>query len=271
MIDVCFSDSTAGILKWCKKEIGSTEILGILLNLDHGYLSDDIIVCQERIHADNLRLFFAEISDDVIEEAYHEGLKDIHSKLMILEKHLKNGESIRLWISNNANDRCCLYWFCDYISKFLNDVFVVLCPGFEPDENGSHFHELRSWASCDCPGLLCEFSSKARLVCPKERQLYSDLWKRIVQENMPLRVLINNKIVSTTEDFFDKAILSFIDGTPKTQSEITGEVLGKWNILNVNFIAERIDSFIHEGTVRIYENKIRDDGCFWSRTLIRIK
>ena len=84
-----------------------------------------------------------------------------------------------------------------------------------------------------------------------------------------LRVLINNKIVSTTEDFFDKAILSFIDENPKSQSEITGKVLGQWNIANVDFISERIDCFIREGTVRIYENKVRDDGCFWSRTLVR--
>ncbi|MGN1442738.1 MAG: DUF1835 domain-containing protein [Acutalibacteraceae bacterium] len=270
MIDVCFSDSTSGMLRSIKKELGSEEVISFRFDLDHGYITDDIIVRQERMHADYLRCFFAQISDEEIENAYQQGLKNAYSKLMSLERHLKNEESIRLWISNTANDRCCLYWFCDYMSNYPNDIFVVICPGFEPDEKNGKFHEVQSWASCDNADFLCEFSSKGHLLCSEEKALYAALWKTAVSENMPLRVLINNKIVSTTEDYFDKAILSFIDGKPRPQSEIMGKILGKWNILNVNFIADRIDSFIHEGTVRIYENKIRDDGCFWSRTLIRI-
>lgn len=270
MIDVCFSDSTAGMLRSIKKELGSKDVISFRFDLDHGYLTDDIIVRQERMHAENLRCFFAQISDEEIENAYQRGLENTHSKLITLEKYLKDGESIRLWISSTANDRCCLYWFCDYISNYLNDIFIVMCPGFEPGKKNGDYLEIKSWASCDNAGFLYECSSSSRPVCPKERVLYADLWKRIVQENMPLRVLINNSIVSTTEDFFDRAVLSFIDEKPIPQSEIMGKASDKWKIYNVNFVAKRIEALIEKGYVRIYENKVREDGCFWSRTLVRI-
>lgn len=270
MIDVCFSDSTSGMLRSIIKELGSKDVVSFRFDLDHGYITDDIVVRQERMHADYLRCFFAQISDEEIENKYQQGLENTYSKFMTFEKLLKNKEGIRLWIGNTANDRCCLYWLCDYMSSYPNDIHIVMCPGFEPDEKNGKFHEVQSWASCDNADFLCEFSLKSRLLCSEEKALYATLWKTIVTENMPLRILVNNKIVSTTEDYFDKVILSFIDETPRPQSEIMGEILHKWNICNVNFVVERVDALIREGYVRIFENKVREDGCFWSRTLIRI-
>lgn len=270
MIDVCFSDSTAGMLKSIKKDLSSKEVISFQLDLGHGYLTDDIIVRQARMHAENLRCFFAQISDEEIENKYQQGLEHTYSKLMTLEKHLKNEESIRLWIGNIANDRCCLYWLCDYMSNYSNNIFVVICPEFEPDEKNGELHEMQSWASCNNADLFCAFSSKAHLLCSEEKALFITLWKTAVSENMPLRVLINNKIVSTTEDFFDRAILSFIDEKPKAQSEIMGKVLSKLKIYNVNFIVQRIEVLLKKGCVCIFENKVREDGCFWSRTLVRM-
>ena len=120
MIDVCFSDSTSGMLRFVRRKLESQEIFGFRFDLDHGYLTGNVIVRQNRMHADNLRLFYSEIGDEVIEESFQSDLENMNEEFRLFREYLERGESIRLWLSNTANDRCCLYWFCDYMSKCLS-------------------------------------------------------------------------------------------------------------------------------------------------------
>lgn len=97
--------------------------------------------------------------------------------------------------------------------------------------------------------------------------LYADLWKKLVEENAALRVLIDNRVINTSEDFFDNAILSFISKEPKSQVSVISDFLGKWYCVDFGFVSERIEYFIKIGKIEIVENKTDNKGSFIIRTI----
>ena len=146
---------------------------------------------------------------------------------------MRNSEKIRLWISNNAFDRCALYWFSDYVKKCTSEVYVVLCQGIEFCVQRNQLIENTRWAGFENLEHMASFSQEAKLLSSQEVDLYSRLWKKLVDENAPLRILIDNKVISTTEDFFDQAILNYITLEPKPQITVINEFL-KEHLFNTN-------------------------------------
>ena len=114
---------------------------------------------------------------------------------------------------------------------------------------------------------MATFTESATLLSQEIINLYSNLWERLVKEGAPLRVIIDGVVVSTTEDFFDKALLEFISFEPNSQHNIMGKFLGKWQCAYVSFLCERIEALLEKGLIEVVEEKIDDNGCHWGRTI----
>ena len=269
MIDICFSDSVAGMLKLVKNEIKSDGIFSLWMFLNCGNLDcDDLMKEQVRIEVEYDKYFSKNSTDDILEEIFKEELKRQRKKFTRFKKFIDDGHKIRLWISNTANNRCGLYWICHFLKDCTNELSTVMCPGYEYNDITGKVSENRNWAAFSYPYSTAKFIDKAHIICDKEKFAYSKRWEEIVEENAQLRILIDDMIVGVNEDFFDNAILSFVAAEPKSQNRVMGEMLGKWQCGDVFFLAKRIECLIEKGKIRVYEDRVADNGCYWGRTIV---
>ncbi len=268
MIDICFSDSVAGMLKCVKGKIKSDGIFPLWMFLNLGNIDcEDLIAEQVRIMVEYDKYFSKNTTDEELEAIYEEELKQERKKFEQFKKLITDGHNIRVWISNIANNRCGLYWLCNFLKTYANELSIVACPGFECDDVTNKTIENRNWAAYSNPWYMAEFVSDARVLCEKERAAYSKRWEEMVEENAALRILIDDVIVGVNEDFFDNSILSIVDVEPKSQNSIMGKMLGRWQCGDVFFISKRIEHLIESNKIKVCENKIGEDGCYWGRTI----
>ncbi len=268
MIDICFSDSVAGMLKCVKNELKSNGIFPLWMFLNLGNIDcEDLIAEQVRIEVEYDKYFSKNTTEEELEDIYKEELKQERKKFEKIKNFITAGHDIRLWISNTANNRCGLYWMCSFLQNYTNKLSIVVCPGFEYDDVTNKASEKRNWSAYSNPWFVSEFISTARVVCEKERAAYSKRWEELVKENAPLRILIDDVIVGVNEDFFDSSILSFVDVEPKSQNSIMGKMLGKWQCGDVFFISKRIEHLIESNKIEVCENRIGENGCYWGRTI----
>lgn len=275
MFELCFDKCTEGNLnelKFCyNNPIGSDMIVNLDLKLNYGPINGDIFKAQAMREIDIYKSFFKNVSENECNSCYKEKLHSINSAILKINKQLKTHGILRLWISNNAFDRCALYWFCNYMKDYDCKINVVMCPGVEISANKNKLTENTRWAAFDNLPYMASFAKNVRELTKQELELYSNLWQELVEKNAPLRVLIDNKIISTTDDFFDNVILSCIAETPQSQATIINRFLGKWYCADFCFVSQRIEYLIEKGKIKIVEDKVNDDGNYIVRTICRVE
>lgn len=271
MTELCFDDCTGGNLYEINSTDGnalhSEDIIILDLQLNYGSLKGYIFKNQAEREIKIYQSFFDDNSKKELMTCYREKLRSIGSALSKLNEKLKDGEEIRLWLSNNAFDRCALYWFCDYAKKYDCKIYIVLCPGVEQKQNSNIIIENTRWAASCNLSYMASFAEKNEKLSKEQIDLYADLWEKLVEENAALRILIDNRVISTSEDFFDNAILRFISEEPKSQVSVISDFLGKWYCSDFGFVSERIEYFIKIGKIEIVENKTDNKGSFIIRTI----
>lgn len=272
MIDICFSDSVGCLLIEVKNIIKSDGVLPLDLHLNYGGLDCEIIEAQCSRRARSLQYFYKTFTSEEYYKEYESALKQAYKAYDKLIGFLRDGQEIRLWLSNNANDRCGLYWFCDLAKDYENKIYTVTCPGYEYNDIKDTITENRSWDAFSNPYFMAEFSNKARLLSKDEILAYVKTWDFLVlYGGGPLRILIDDSIVDVGISFFDKEILNFVSYEPKSQATIIGKMLGKWQGgCDAAFISQRIEYLIDQGKIKVVEEKLDDYGCYWPRTLSRI-
>ena len=148
-----------------------------------------------------------------------------------------------------------------------NEISIVTCPGYEYSDLTNKTTENRNWAAYSNPYFVAEFVDDTRVVLDDEKSAYSRRWEQIVEENAPLRILIDDVIVGVNEDYFDGIILSYVNNEPIPQKTVMGKMLGKWRGCDVAFISQRIEYLIAENIIKVCEDIVDDNDCYWSRTI----
>lgn len=268
MIDICFSDSVTGNLKLIRKDIHSDGVFLLNLHLNYGYIDGDIAEAQAKREIASLKYFYKSVSEDELKHEYKEETKEKRHSLKRLEKILADGHAIRLWLSNTANDRCGLYWFCAFTKNYANTISIVMCPGYEYIPYLRTAHVQPDWALFDNLDFVATFAPTAHTLDECEKSAYAREWSLLVKENASLRILIDNTIVGVDDSFFDDIIIGFVKAEPQPQNTIMGKMLGKWQgCVDVAFISMRIEHLIAEGKIKVCEEKVDVHDCYWPRTI----
>ena len=266
MLDISFNDSTGGNLLAIKYRlenlIKSTDIITLLFHFEYGSLRGDIYKTQANYEKIMSKAFFNNISEEELNSNCEKALQKIQASLAKIDKKLKDGEDIRLWISNSASDICGLYWLCDYVKNFNCKIYTVICPGIEPSDDKNKLVQKSKWAAFKNLSYMASFAKNSKELSILEINLYSELWQKLVKEDAPLRVLVDDKVVSTSEDFFDKTILSYVGNETKYQAEIICDFLKDWYCVDYCFVAERLSLFIKQGTIEVVEEKLNHNGAY---------
>lgn len=268
MIDICFSGPVSGLVFQVKEMIQSDKIIPLDLHFNYGCLNGDVIEEQAKRNTETLRYHYKTITERELTKIYKEELKEEKKVVKELQKLLSGEQEIRLWLSNNANDRCGLYWFCSLAKHCKNKISVVFCPGYECDRKTNKPVETRTWELFDNLHFVAKATETARLLTENEILAYAETWQILVDKHAPFRILVNDVIVGLEENFFDDAILKFISNKPKPQTQIMGEMLAKWNACcDCAFISKRIEHLLKDNKIKVCEEHVDEDDCYWRRTL----
>ena len=270
MFDICFSECLSRSLIEIKKSINSEGVLLLGLHLNYGLLDCDIIKEQTNREVDTLRYFYNSITEEELQVEYEELLDERKQEQENLKGILNDNKEIRIWLSNNANDRCGLFWLCHIAKEYSSKIFTVVCPGYSYSLPGYDPYESRNWSLYE-PEFIAEYADKIHFLNEDEIFAYSETWKRIVKENTKFRVLIDDIIVSVEEDFFDNVIMSYIAETPQSQTTIINRYLREWYCADFCFASQRIEYLIEKGKIKIVEDKVDSQGSYIVRMICQVE
>ena len=90
-------------------------------------------------------------------------------------------------------------------------------------------------------------------------------WSRLQEENAPLRAIVNGRLHSVREDFYDPFIRARIHDRTLRVGQLIGEVLGRYQLgIGDWWIAKRIQAMADHGELIIvskgdcfYRNEVR--------------
>lgn len=279
MIEVLFADSEAASMKAAKSTViysrtdGPTSVFIAGKKKppekEHsGWLegnADDVVCFGYRLDIGNIRkdieghyrknLIFSLLNMEMGEET--QDYADSFMQMQQLKIYLEAGESIRIWYSDAPYSRCGLYHLCNILNCYENEIHLVKLPEYVVHGKTIVFYKnwgevaAEEFAAEEFAGLL----SGERIVSKEEIRMYASLWNELVEDNSPLRAMVNGKMIGVPEDFYDFMILNRITTKPIKECRLIGDIIGH-NQASIGdwWYAKRIQHFIEEGLIKVLED-----------------
>jgi len=97
-----------------------------------------------------------------------------------------------------------------------------------------------------------------------KRERYLDVWRRLISENAPLRVIENGMLVSAEASYFDSQLMELITDDWQIVSRVIGTAMASERddqIVNVDFewLKQRLMMLVERGQVEILEKRSREE------------
>lgn len=175
-------------------------------------------------------------------------------ELFRLKQFLNQGETVRIWYSDAPYSRCGFYHLCQILEKYENEIRVVKIPEYVVREKDITVY--KNWnevAAEEFAGFL----SFEKSLSKEEVRMYSSLWNDLVEDNSPLRAVVNGKVLGVPEDFYDFQIWKRLTENPIKEVRLIGDILGHSQIsIGDWWYAKRIEYYIQHKKIRIVEDSV---------------
>lgn len=126
---------------------------------------------------------------------------DVYAKeLYRLMEFLDHGEAVRIWYSDTPYSRCGFYSLCQILKGYENEISAVKLPAHIVRENC--IFSYQSWSEVSAEEFA-GFLPYEKALSKEEVRMYAMLWSELIEENSPLRAVVNGKVLSVPEDFYD--------------------------------------------------------------------
>lgn len=186
-------------------------------------------------------------------------------------------EPVRVWTSQNPDERCGLSWLAAQLEPLGQDgpqVTAVELPEFlrvdwapvalpdpadrpddrpvlvpEPEQPGSVLVSCTGWGDVE-PHQFGRLAALGRKLPAGEVKALAAQWRRLQKENAPLRAVLNGRLMSAEESLYDPCILREIaaQGAQFQQAAVVGRVLGRYQLgIGDAWVALRMEEFIQNG------------------------
>lgn len=178
---------------------------------------------------------------------------DFYAKeLQRLKDFLDDGESVRIWYSDAPYSRCGLYSLCRILQGYDNQISAVRIPDYVVrDKSIVSYH---SWGEVSAEEFAA-FLPYEKPLSKEEIHMYAMLWGILAEENSPLRAVVNNRVLSVPEDFYDFLIWKWLKDVPVKEARLIGDMIGH-SQLGVGdwWYAGRIEYYIAQGKIQVVED-----------------
>ena len=157
---------------------------------------------------------------------------------------IKNHHQIRIWTSSYAHEKIGFYITCYILYQFkFYDKQIYLCQSAKLHNNKYATMFLT------VPDDFINLIKKAEIIDPSQ---YIKFAEKLIQENAPLRLKINNEIVSVQINYFDDMILSYKKQFPNiSDQDLCGDILFDYH--KQNFALMRDDIILNR--IKYLKNK----------------
>lgn len=189
-----------------------------------------------------------EFADKMLEEA--------RRALEVLGRRAGTGEALRVWQSPGADDACGLRFLANRLRPLGFDrlnVERVRLPEFDARADGTAVRydgwgevEPRHWAALAAPEPLPAAVLNA----------LAQEWALLQAENAPLRAVVNGRLASVSEDFYDGFVLEVLRAQPGQfrEAEAIGRLLGTLRPgVSDGFAAKRLEALVQRGLLEVVE------------------
>lgn len=174
------------------------------------------------------------------------------NELLRLKKYLEDGETIRVWYSDAPYSRCGFYSLCRILQNYKNEVHIVKLPEYAVRKTS--IISYRNWGEVSAEEFA-GFLSHERMLTKEEVRMYALLWIELTEDNSPLRAVINGRVTSVPEDFYDFLIWKRLTCKSIKEARLIGDILGYFQIgIGDWWFARRIEHFIQQGKIKVMED-----------------
>ena len=188
--------------------------------------------------------------DNEIEQYFNSQLEDLEKLLTAA----RNGEAIRVWRSNTPFSACAFAFLCDTLRNIECKISTISLPEYWEISDNT-IQSYTDWAEIS-PGQYYRFLSLEYEITNNEKRMQSTLWNELRAENAPLRALVNGKLISVPEDFYDHIIIKNIPEQEFVMAKLIGAILGKHPLrVGDGWYALRIKKMIADGILEIVGDK----------------
>lgn len=244
MIEVVFSQSAYGARKvgLSKQHDFNSVILVFELALDIGPIDGDVFGSQRRHVLEELGVS-ADHADKLVDYA--------QACWEFLEKRADQEPPIRIWVSEQPNEACGLVWLLSKLDEidYTGEITVIPMPAWEYTETGdverkNGWGETEEWGSYVAHRQNVNKAFRAGCV---------EKWKRLQQENAPLRGMLNGRLTGLGANTYDYAIEQAIAKQPEEfmQAKAIADVLKQYLGIGDGFIALRMEEMIRDGKLTV--------------------
>ena len=146
-----------------------------------------------------------------------------------LLERLEQGEAVRLWYSDQPDERCGLSWLCWELQRrgIQAPVQLVGLPPLEQRPDGTLIR-YSGWGEVE-PGRFGAYLSFQREAGPTLRSALAREWEQLRRENGPLRAVVNGRLCTVPADFYDSFLRRELAAQPEEfhQGQVIGAILGR--------------------------------------------
>ena len=232
MLELCFDINTYHILKILQAENVIDSFHHII------YLYDDLSIGS--LNVKNLEERITSLQTLKVNYDFHKMIKNYKDML----SQIKNHHQIRIWTSSYAHEKIGFYITCYILYQFkFYDKQIYLCQSAKLRNNKYATMFLT------VPDDFIDLIKKAEIIDPSQ---YIKFAEKLIQENAPLRLKINNEIVSVQINYFDDMILSYKKQFPNiSDQDLCGDILFDYH--KQNFALMRDDIILNR--IKYLKNK----------------
>ena len=232
MLELCFDINTYHILKILQAENVIDSFHHII------YLYDDLSIGS--LNVKNLEERITSLQALKVNYDFHKMIKNYKDML----SQIKNHHQIRIWTSSYAHEKIGFYITCYILYQFkFYDKQIYLCQSAKLHNNKYATMFLT------VPDDFIDLMKKSEIINPSQ---YIKFAEKLIQENAPLRLKINNEIVSVQINYFDDMILSYKKQFPNiSDQDLCGDILFDYH--KQNFALMRDDIILNR--IKYLKNK----------------
>ena len=170
-----------------------------------------------------------------------------------LRQAKETGEPVRIWATPWCpHEMCGLHYACQVLRDTERSVYWVSPPRetIRQDSAVEMIHGLGQFP----PEKLGALAANAVELCPELRRMYADRWLELVEENAPLRAVVNGTLMSVPEGFFDFALRGNLSADePKKMGLVIAETLRQMPGIGDTWLYLRLMEMVRKGEVQIVE------------------
>lgn len=175
------------------------------------------------------------------------------------------GEQVRVWVDQTPDSLCGLLFAAGLLVKAEARVSAVFLPPWQDMPDGTVVR-YTGWFEM-APEEFGGFLPLERPLSPGALRMLAARWRTLQEENAPLRAVVNGRVRSVDEDFYDDMIRRALPEGQRKVGALIADILG-WEQPGIgdSLLADRIRVLLESGEYRMVRE---DPERFYSSVIER--